>query len=109
MAESGPPVRSALCRQFARETKERILSEKKWVEDQIEEQPNFEEFIIASGGVSYTLKIKYALHLTLIDGKVLAVITGTKSYQTCPLCGLKPKSKQGRNNQVCVFSQFGVL
>ncbi|XP_032587195.2 uncharacterized protein LOC116804340 [Drosophila mojavensis] len=31
------------------------------------------------------------MHLTLIDGKVLNIVTGTNSCQSCPLCGAKPK------------------
>jgi len=31
------------------------------------------------------------LSLTLIDGKVLNVLTGTKSMQTCPICHRNPK------------------
>jgi len=37
-------------------------------------------------GVAVTFK----MHMTLIDGKVLNVLTGTKSAQCCPICGDTP-------------------
>ena len=33
------------------------------------------------------LKINYKLYMTLIDGKVLNILTDTKSSQACPICG----------------------
>lgn len=38
-----------------------------------------------------TLIVHFSLFMTLIDGKVLNYITGTKSMQTCPLCRATPK------------------
>jgi len=29
--------------------------------------------------------------MTLIDGKVLNILSGTNSCQSCPICGAKPK------------------
>ena len=34
--------------------------------------------------------VTYEMHMTLIDGKVLNVLTATKSTQCCPICGVTP-------------------
>lgn len=75
------------------ESKEVVLSQKCEIEKQISELQ--------------TLKIKlndkniiihFSLFLTLIDGKILNIITGTKSMQTCPICQATPKSFNDLSN-----------
>jgi len=34
--------------------------------------------------------VTFKMNMTLIDGKVLNVLTGTKSTQCCPICGVTP-------------------
>jgi len=34
--------------------------------------------------------VTFKMHMTLIDGKVLNVLTGTKSTQCCPFCNVTP-------------------
>lgn len=41
--------------------------------------------------------------MTLIDGKVLNVITGTRSMQTCPICHATPKEFNDLSNTTKVF------
>jgi len=41
-------------------------------------------------GENKTLIINYQLFLTLIDGKILNALTGTKSTRSCPICGATP-------------------
>lgn len=38
------------------------------------------------------VSVSFVLYLTMIDGKVLAVITNTKSYETCCICQANPKN-----------------
>jgi len=63
-----------------------IKDEKAWVEEQINKLLPFS--VQTSQG--NTLKITCDLWLTVIDGKVLSVITDSISYANCPLCGAKP-------------------
>lgn len=46
--------------------------------------------------------IKYQLHLTVIDGKVLNALTNTKSFQACPICNATPKDFLGNKNLNCL-------
>lgn len=36
------------------------------------------------------ITVNYQMHMTLIDDKVLNVLTATKSTQCCPICGVTP-------------------
>ncbi|KYN08447.1 hypothetical protein ALC62_00569 [Cyphomyrmex costatus] len=79
--------------QFAHETKELILNEKKYIDEQIKHLKDFE--INLEG---YHFKIQFLLSLTLIDGKVLNAITNTKSSQSCPICKANPKAFNNLSN-----------
>jgi len=48
-----------------------------------EEIANLKPAVVPTG--DEMVQIKYSLHLTLIDGKILNVITNTASMQTCPI------------------------
>lgn len=85
--------------QFKKESKQVILEEKKWVEDQIE---NLTDYIveiprkeIASSSIKspltpYRIIISYKICSTAIYGKVLSHITGTSSMASCPICNAPP-------------------
>lgn len=45
------------------------------------------------------VRIHFSLFLTLIDGKVLNVITNTKSTQACPICHATPKQFNDLSNR----------
>lgn len=72
---------------FEKETKSMILQTK---ENFDFENQNLENCVITlnSGKIMF---IDFAVYLTLIDGKVLAHITNTPSYQRCPICKALPK------------------
>jgi len=44
--------------------------------------------------------------MTLIDGKVLNIITGTKSMQSCPICQATPKQFNNLENIKCETEIF---
>lgn len=68
--------------QYRKETTELILSEQKWIEDQIKcLQP-----LVAYTSRGHKITAECDLHLTIIDGKVLNVITRTSSQLRCPYC-----------------------
>lgn len=46
----------------------------------------------------YTVSVHFSLYLTLIDGKVLNVITGIKSMQICPICHATPRQFNDLSN-----------
>lgn len=71
--------------QFEKETPELTLKEKASVEAEIDA---LIPFSCAIAGVKVT--VVYKLYLTMIDGKVLQVITKTKSNQTCCVCKATP-------------------
>lgn len=78
------------CRPIAlkwmKESRENIISEHRKVQSQIEELSLLN---LQIGQLS--INIHFSLHLTLIDGKVLNVLTDTKSSQVCPICKCTPK------------------
>lgn len=84
------PQSSRWCRplrlRFAKETKELILSEKKSVEQEIQQ---LKAFNVSIAGIN--VLVDYDLYLTMIDGKVLAVVTMTDSIHNCCICGATPK------------------
>lgn len=73
--------------EFVKETREHILKEKHNLDQQILNLTNL-EYVFGNGR---KMSVKYELIMTLIDGKVLNVLTGTKSSQSCPICGANPK------------------
>lgn len=79
--------------QFKKESPELTLQEKRSVENEIAALKPFQETI---AGVK--VSIYFHLHLTMIDGKVLAVITGTESTQRCCLCKAKPSEFNNLSN-----------
>lgn len=68
--------------QFIKETTDLILKEKYNLDIQIKNYiyTNKQNNVI----------VEYKPYMTLIDGKVLNVLTKTNSCQSCPLCGAKP-------------------
>lgn len=72
--------------EFIKETKEHILKEKNNLDMQIKNLEPLEYFLNGR-----KISVKYELIMTLIDGKVLNVLTETKSSQSCPICGGNPK------------------
>lgn len=72
--------------QFIKETKEAILEEKRWGEDQISRLPTF-SFKLSNG---FTVNFKCEFYLTVIDGKILNIIESQPSQQTCAICGATP-------------------
>jgi hypothetical protein len=71
---------------FVKESHQIILSEKRAVDKEIEELIPVE----IRTTQSKILSVTFDLSMTVIDGKVLSVVTGTTSQQVCPLCGAKP-------------------
>lgn len=71
--------------QFLKETEDSIHAERNWVDSQIR---NLVAHSITESGISAS--IKYSLHLTVIDGKVLSILSGASSHQVCPICGATP-------------------
>lgn len=73
--------------EFCKETKEKILLEDNDLKQQINGL-NSLKIVIDVGKI---IEIHFKLFLTLIDGKVLNVLTNTKSSQSCPICKATPK------------------
>lgn len=72
--------------EFAKETAAHILEEKVNLDTQISNLKPFMCTVLQERSI----KISYDLNMTLIDGKVLNILTGTNSCQCCPICGSKP-------------------
>lgn len=89
---------SRFCRPIAlkwmKETSKSILQQKKLIQDQIDELE-----VLEMQMEDYTIRIHFSLHMTLIDGKVLNVITNTKSSQSCPICHAKPSQFNDLTNK----------
>lgn len=71
--------------EFVKESTSLILNEKDNLDNQI---LHLQDYL-------YTHKtkkkiVKFEGYMTLIDGKVLNILTGTNSCQCCPICGAKP-------------------
>lgn len=79
--------------QFEKETDEITLKEKESVENEI---AALIPFIVTIAGIKVTVLFK--MYLTMIDGKVLAVITHTKSKQSCCICKANPKDFNNLEN-----------
>ncbi|XP_050746028.1 uncharacterized protein LOC127011840 isoform X2 [Drosophila biarmipes] len=71
--------------EFVKESTALILKEKKNLDVEIENLN-----VLSYSYKSNIITVKYQTHMTLIDGKVLNIVTGTNSCQSCPLCGAKP-------------------
>lgn len=71
---------------FIKESKDVILQQKEALENEIEQLQTLK--IVVD---DRSIFVHFALHLTLIDGKVLAIITNT-SMQSCPICHATPKN-----------------
>jgi len=69
------------------------LQQKQAIENEIDK---LQAFVIVSG--SYHTIIHFSLYLTLIDGKVLNIITNTRSMQPCPICHTTPKNFNNLSN-----------
>lgn len=84
------PQSTRFCRpiklEFVKETKESILREELDLRKEIDALQN----LLIHIGNGKTVQISFKLYLTLIDGKVLNILTGTKSTQACPICGATP-------------------
>ena len=70
--------------EYIKESTEHILKEKQDIDGQINKQEPITIYF------SNNKKISFTLFMTLIDGKNLNILTGTKSNQTCPICGATP-------------------
>lgn len=71
---------------FAKETDEFTAEELDSVQREVDA---LKPFVVTISGI--TITTSYVLYLTMIDGKVLAVKTNTKSKQNCCVCGATPK------------------
>lgn len=91
------PQSTRYCRplklQFVGEDTEVVLGEKEDVQSEIDLLSNF-----AGYSAMNEIDIVYSLHLTLIDGKVLNILTGTKSTQRCPICQALPSTFNNLGN-----------
>lgn len=72
--------------EFAKETTDHILTEKLNLDTQIKNLSDF-EYTFSNKKIA----VRFELCMTLIDGKVLNILTSTKSCQLCPICGAGPK------------------
>lgn len=68
--------------EFTKETPEKILEERDYFDKQIRKLLSYNYSL--TGEIVFT--VSFQMHLTLIDGKVLNVLTNTTSNSSCPLC-----------------------
>lgn len=80
--------------ELVKETKDHILQEKQNIDRQILNIKPF-QYVFTNGR---WITVKYNLCMSLIDGKVLNVLTETKSTQQCPICGSGPKLFRSEKN-----------
>jgi len=73
--------------EFVKESKELILKEKENLDNQIKNMSSY----VCKTSNEKEITVSCDLYMTLIDGKVLNILTGTKSCQLCPICGAGPK------------------
>jgi len=71
--------------EFVKESEEYVLRTKKDIDEQIENLP----FHLLKTDMGNVL-IDYSFFFTMIDGKILNMVTGTRSSQNCPICGATP-------------------
>lgn len=79
--------------EYVKESRDIILRQKQNIDDQINRLEIFEVSL-----EEVRIRINFSLHMTLIDGKVLNIITNTKSMQTCPICHSTPKEFNNLSN-----------
>ena len=65
----------------------KMINKKNEIDQQIEKLSDF-KMELPNDKV---LKINYKLYMTLIDGKILNILTDTKSSHACPICGATPQ------------------
>lgn len=80
--------------QYVKESADIIATQKASIEAEIDELQTLE---IDLNNVN--VRIHFSLFLTLIDGKVLNIITNTKSTQACPICHATPKQFNDLSNR----------
>lgn len=89
---------SRFCRpikiEYVKESADLIIKQKKAVEDKIEQLQSVE---ISLDNIK--VRIHFSLFMTLVDGKVLNIITNTKSMQTCPICHAVPSKFNDLSNK----------
>ena len=73
--------------EFIKECKDVVLKTKVDVKKEIED---LEPIKVDLSNGKYVI-IDFAFVMSMIDGKILAFITNTKSIETCPICGATPK------------------
>lgn len=85
------PQSTRFCRplkiQYTKETKNHVLKEKADLDEQVKKLSPLECKV-----GNHILEITCKLCLTVIDGKILSILTNTKSSQACPICGATPST-----------------
>ena len=71
--------------EYAKESKQHVQQEKLRMDGKIRDLLPCE--LILEG---QKFLVKYSLHMTLIDGKVLSYVLGVNSSQACPICQATP-------------------
>lgn len=71
--------------EYAKESIAKIQEEKHNLDMQVANLQNFKSH-------SANISVNFKTYMTLIDGKVLNVLTNTKSTQCCPICAINPKA-----------------
>lgn len=72
--------------EIAKESTSHVLAEKNNLDLQIQKLLPF----VYTEFNDRQITVSYDLHMTLIDGKVLNILSGTNSCQCCSICGAKP-------------------
>lgn len=80
--------------QYVKESADIIATQKASIEAEIDELQTLEVDLN-----NVNVRIHFSLFLTLIDGKVLNIITNTKSTQACPICHATPKQFNDLSNR----------
>lgn len=83
---------------FAKEMEEFTLREINFVQTEI---AALNIFTVTIAGVQ--VSVEYELYFTMLDGKTLATVTGTKSKQTCCVCKATPKQFNNLENKEIRF------
>ena len=95
--ENESPQSTHSCRpiqlEFQKESEAYIKQTKKNIDEQIEDLPT--HLLKMHNGQN--LAISYRFYFTMIDGKVMNVVTGTRSAQNCPFCGATPTQMRNMN------------
>lgn len=80
--------------EFVKESKELNVQTKLDVEKEIEDLEA--TLIFLPNGK--TISVTYEFHLSMVDGKVVAHVTNTKSFQSCTCCGATPSQMNQLDN-----------